>query len=105
MKHQKGVSVLKDANRGGCQHIEDVLHTTHQDISSQKTTIFAVYDGHGGKNASLFARCNLCRALEADKQFQSEGAEVVKNAIQNAFHKTQNDMSGEVGEKIIFTLW
>ena len=36
MKHQKGVSVFKDANRGGCQHMEDVLHTTHEDISSQK---------------------------------------------------------------------
>ena len=84
--------------------MEDVLHTTHQDTGSEKTALFAVYDGHGGKNASLFARCNLWRALEADKQFQSEDAEVVKNAIQNAFHKTQNDMSGEVGEKIIFML-
>ena len=85
--------------------MEDVLHTACQDIGSQKTAFFAVYDGHGGKNAALFARYHLWRALKADEQFQSEDAEVVKNAIRKVFHKIHNDMRGEVGKKIIFIVW
>eukprot|EP00112_Aurelia_sp_Birch-Aquarium-sp1_P025715 Seg871.3 transcript_id=Seg871.3/GoldUCD/mRNA.D3Y31 product="Protein phosphatase 1D" protein_id=Seg871.3/GoldUCD/D3Y31 len=85
----------KSDDRGTRKYMEDVMHTTHEDFPD-KISYFAVFDGHGGKEAASYARSNLWKTLKADKGLLSQDPEIVKTALRNAFLKTHNDMWGEI---------
>lgn len=88
----------KSDDRGTRKYMEDVMHTTHEDFPD-KISYFAVFDGHGGKEAASYARSNLWKTLKADKGLLSQDPEIVKTALRSAFLKTHNDMWGEIGKK------
>ena len=62
-------------------------------------TFFAIFDGHGGKNAAKFAKKNLYKLLRSSMDFESEDPEKVKEAIREAFLKTHSNMRNVIGRK------
>ena len=91
----------RSEDRGTRKYMEDVIHTTHEDFP-EKISYFAVFDGHGGKEAAFYAKRHLWKTLKADEGLLSQDPEIVKTAIRNAFHKTHNDMWGEIGKEFNF---
>ena len=57
----------------------------------------AVFDGHGGKHAAVYARSNLWENIKAQPGFESDKPEVVKKAIKEGFAATQRGMESVVG--------
>ena len=57
---------------------------------------FAIFDGHGGKNAAHFARDHLLENIKTQKGFFSNDTEVVKKAISDAFVATHYAMWNEL---------
>lgn len=53
---------------------------------------FAIFDGHGGKEAALFARDNVLENIKKQKGFFSNDTETVKKAISNGFLITHQQM-------------
>ena len=89
----------RSEDRGTRKYMEDVIHTTHDDLP-KKISYFAIFDGHGGKEAAFYAKSHLWKTLKADERLFSKDPEIVKTAIRDAFHKTHNDMWDEIGKKI-----
>ena len=61
---------------------------------------FAVFDGHGGKDAAEFAKIFLCNKITKQKGFYSENTTLVMNNIKDGFLATHLDMSEQLGELV-----
>ncbi len=82
-------------NQGGRNHMEDtncVYYQMTEDEKNLKYAYFGIFDGHGGKEAALFAREHLVDAITKNRNFWSEQDEVVLQAIKEGFHQVQQGM-------------
>lgn len=72
--------------------MEDAHIATTIDLPKSKTKglLFAVFDGHGGKEVAVFAEENFKRVLEGLPEFQSEN---YQDALKKAFLKTDSEVS------------
>ncbi|CAJ0942974.1 unnamed protein product, partial [Mesorhabditis belari] len=88
------------ANQGGRDYMEDRIHIESVRYPNGRLdfVFFAIYDGHGGQEASTFAKKHLLNNLREDPDFQSADDETVLRAITNAFLKTHNAMEDVVAQ-------
>ena len=61
---------------------------------------FAVFDGHGGKDAAEFAKIFLCNKITKQKGLYLENTTLVMNAIKDGFLDTHLDMLEQLGELV-----
>eukprot|EP01103_Thecamoeba_quadrilineata_P008599 TRINITY_DN18333_c0_g1_i1.p1 TRINITY_DN18333_c0_g1~~TRINITY_DN18333_c0_g1_i1.p1 ORF type:complete len:395 (+),score=54.29 TRINITY_DN18333_c0_g1_i1:3-1187(+) len=85
--HQPGVCVSSDI--GGRPSMEDVNLIIHE----QDQSFFAVFDGHGGSEAALYARDNIWNFIKEQPRFLPNASrEDIVDSIQMGFLKTQEEM-------------
>lgn len=85
-------------------HMEDYFDIAYQLKSDDKADgcwpfeyiYFGVFDGHGGAEASKFARENLVKFITKEKDFWSDKDEDVLRAIRRGFSEVQNAMRKEM---------
>lgn len=63
-----------------------------EDEHKLEYAFFGIFDGHGGKEAALFAKEHLMKFIVADKRFWSEEDDDVLQAITNGFLQTHHAM-------------
>lgn len=63
---------------------------------------FGVFDGHGGSEASRFARDNLLNEITKYDQFWTDNDEDILFAIRSGFLDTHQAMWKELGENLSF---
>lgn len=95
-------------------HMPEHFHngSSGKDGSSHRQYLYAgIFDGHGGKEASLFARDHLLENIVQMKDFWSTDDEAILRAIREGFITTHFAMLRELGmllmtknSKPIFTL-
>ena len=57
--------VTGHCNQGGRKYMEDVFSVAYQQTEDEmdlEYAFFGIFDGHGGKEAALFAKVNHCQA-------------------------------------------
>ncbi len=78
--------ITTDSKQGGRKYMEDVVHVHFEENNgSLDYAYFAVYDGHGGPNASAFAKEHLLDEITKHKNFWSEDDTQVLKAIKDGF--------------------
>uniref|UniRef100_A0A158R3V0 PPM-type phosphatase domain-containing protein n=1 Tax=Syphacia muris TaxID=451379 RepID=A0A158R3V0_9BILA len=90
---KKNLRITVCANQGGRKYMEDRVHI-EQVRSSDGTlnyTYVAVYDGHGGADASEFVRKNLLKNIEKQDGFNRSDEEMLE-AIRKGFIETHYAM-------------
>ena len=93
----------KSLNRGTRRYMEDIAQI-EKGSATVGGTYFAIFDGHGGKNAAKFAKKNLWKMLRSSEDFESDDPEKVKQAIRHAFLKTHSNMWNVLGKTEILLL-
>ena len=89
--------VAGESNPGGRKHMEDYI-MLKSETESKGQAFFAVFDGHGGKEAAKFARDNLWEAIKDSEGYDSNDPENVAQAITAGFIQTHEDMWKVRGE-------
>ncbi|KAF8358147.1 ppm-1.D [Pristionchus pacificus] len=87
------------ANQGGRKYMEDRVHVhVHRNPASGDVdwTFVAVYDGHGGPEASEYCRRHLLKNIRAEKGFDSEVDAEFLEAIRNGYLTTHHTMWKDV---------
>uniref|UniRef100_UPI00358FD517 protein phosphatase 1D isoform X2 n=1 Tax=Myxine glutinosa TaxID=7769 RepID=UPI00358FD517 len=82
------------ACRGARRHMEDAALLTRD----EQFACFAVFDGHGGREAASFARHNLWQIIHRHLKFRSHDPEKVCAAIRDAFLICHRDMWKKLSE-------
>lgn len=85
------IEVFAEGHRGGRKHMEDVL-AIELESGERGQAFVAVLDGHGGKEAALYAKDHLWENIKATEGFDTSESEKVKAAIVEGFKKTHQDM-------------
>lgn len=81
-------------HRGGRKHLEDFMSLKVE----RGNTFLAVFDGHSGKEAALYARDNLWKAIKSSDGFDSSDPVMVIQAIKAGFVTIQRVMSKARGK-------
>jgi len=87
--------VTGHCNQGGRKYMEDVFSVAYQQTDDEmdlEYAFFGIFDGHGGKEAAVFAKEHLMDNIVKHQNFWSENDDLVLKAIRDGFLKTQNDM-------------
>lgn len=92
-----GMFVAGESNPGGRKHMEDYI-VLNSETESKGQAFFAVFDGHGGKEAAKFARDNLWQAIKNSDGFYSDDPVKVARAIADGFVHTHEEMWKVRGE-------
>lgn len=82
-------------NQGGRKYMEDVFSVAYQQTEDEKDleyAFFGIFDGHGGREAALFAKENLMDSITKQKSFWSDDDDSVLRAIREGFLSTQTAM-------------
>ena len=85
-------------SQGGRKYMED-MHISKFTTSENGETqlgFFGVFDGHGGREAALFARDHLFTEITDQELFWSDNDDDVLKAIRNGFINTHNKMWKEL---------
>lgn len=61
-------------------------------------SFFAVFDGHGGRDAAIFAKEKLWETVKRQKGFHSNDENQVVKAIKEGFMETHRSMWKQLGE-------
>lgn len=87
------------ANQGGRKYMEDRvhIHCARKEDGEIDYVFVAVYDGHGGAEASEYARRHLLDAIVGNELFQSDSDDQVLEAIRQGFVDTHHAMWKVVG--------
>jgi len=75
--------------------MEDVFSVAYQQTDDEmdlEYAFFGIFDGHGGKEAAVFAKEHLMDNIVKHQNFWSENDDLVLKAIRDGFLKTQSDM-------------
>lgn len=91
--------VTGHCNQGGRKYMEDVFSVAYQQTEDEldlEYAFFGIFDGHGGKEAALFAKEHLMDNITKHPNFWSENDDLVLKAIREGFLKTQQDMWGDL---------
>ena len=91
----------KSLNKGTRRYMEDIAQIERVNDPA-KGTFFAIFDGHGGKNAARYAKKNLWKMLRSSDDFESDDPEKVKMAIRQAFLTTHQNMWNVLGKFNVF---
>lgn len=92
------IEVFAEAHRGGRKHMEDVL-AIELESGERGQAFVAILDGHGGKEAALYAKDHLWDNIKSFEGFDTSESEKVKDAIVEGFKKTHQDMWTVRGEE------
>jgi len=79
--------------------MEDVFSVAYQQTEDEmdlEYAFFGIFDGHGGKEAALFAKEHLMDNITKQQNFWSENDDLVLKSIREGFLKTQQDMWGDL---------
>jgi len=79
--------------------MEDVFSVAYQQTEDEmdlEYAFFGIFDGHGGKEAAIFAKEHLMDNIVKHQNFWSDNDDLVLKAIRDGFLKTQNDMWGDL---------
>ena len=93
--------VNSDSRQGGRKYMEDeiVIHfEKSEDGNEIKFSYFAIFDGHGGPDASRFARDHLLEEIMKQKGFDADNDIMVMRAIKEGFEACHRRMWKIVGE-------
>eukprot|EP00096_Caligus_rogercresseyi_P004837 TRINITY_DN1938_c0_g1_i1.p1 TRINITY_DN1938_c0_g1~~TRINITY_DN1938_c0_g1_i1.p1 ORF type:complete len:556 (-),score=169.99 TRINITY_DN1938_c0_g1_i1:278-1945(-) len=91
--------VTGHSNQGGRKYMEDYFSVAYQqthDDNDLEYAYFGIFDGHGGKDAALFAKEHLMDFITKQKCFWSEDDSSVLRAIREGFLHTQRAMWTEL---------
>lgn len=77
--------VSAEADRGGRKYMEDVALVDFRKEYETEFAVFGVFDGHGGKQASRFAKAHLMNFIKQESDFWSSKPERICKAIHNGF--------------------
>lgn len=94
---QLGIFLAGESNPGGRKHMEDYMAMISE-TNTKGQAFFAVFDGHGGKEAAKYARDNLWTAIKDSEGFYSGNPVKVAQAIAAGFVKTHENMWKVRGE-------
>ena len=83
-----GVLWSGENNLGGRKLLEDYI-VLESETKTKQRAFFAVFDGHGGKEAAKYARDNLWTAIKDSAGFDSGNPAKVAEAIAAGFLKTE----------------
>jgi len=75
--------------------MEDVFSVAYQQTEDDldlEYAFFGIFDGHGGKEAALFAKEHLMDNITKQQNFWSQNDDLVLKSIREGFLKTQQDM-------------
>ena len=82
--------------------MEDVTHIHFEEKDNKfEYAFFAVYDGHGGPNASQFAKEHLLKEITKQKNFWSNDDTQVLKAIKDGFISCHRLMWKAVGKSYV----
>jgi len=84
--------ICHNKNPGMRKYMEDEISIENGTTDRIPTTYLGVFDGHGGKEAAIYARDNLFDNLKSQPGFFDDNPENVKEAIRQGFIKTHMDM-------------
>lgn len=90
---ERNLRITVCANQGGRKYMEDRVHIEHirSTDGTQDYTYVAVYDGHGGADASEFVRKNLLKNIQKQEGFNQSDEEMLQ-AIRKGFIETHYSM-------------
>lgn len=83
--------------------MEDVFSVAYQQTEDEKDleyAYFGIFDGHGGREAALFAKEHLMDSIVRQKGFWCEDDESILKAIHEGFIQTHHAMWKVLGKKI-----
>lgn len=75
--------------------MEDVFSVAYQQTEDEKDleyAYFGIFDGHGGREAALYAKTHLMDAITSNRNFWSDDDQMVLKAIREGFLTTQQNM-------------
>jgi protein phosphatase 1L len=75
--------------KGGRPYQEDRFEMCKGSAAADDSSVYAVFDGHGGDKAAQYCKDNLLRNVLAHKAFDDQ----VAMALRSAFAQTDNDFS------------
>lgn len=87
--------VTGHCNQGGRKYMEDVFSVAYQQTEDEmdlEYAFFGIFDGHGGKEAAVFAKEHLMDNITKQQNFWSEDDDLVLKAIREGFLTTQQAM-------------
>jgi len=87
--------VTGHCNQGGRKYMEDVFSVAYQQTEDEKDleyAYFGIFDGHGGREAALYAKTHLMDAITSNRNFWSDDDQLVLKAIREGFLTTQQNM-------------
>ena len=84
------IRVKGQCNQGGRDYMEDVMEVSL--IPGQEDSFFAIFDGHGGREAADFAKNHLWHKIKQQKGFYSEDKAQIVKAIKEGFVNVQKEM-------------
>lgn len=87
--------VTAHCHQGDRKYMEDVFSVAYQQTDDQQDLEFAffgIFDGHGGREAALYAKDHLMDSITKQKQFWSDDDDSVLKAIREGFLSTQQAM-------------
>lgn len=87
-----GLRVSSACNQGGRKYMEDVINIVFDRREDSDYSCLAVFDGHGGRQAAVFARNYLWENIKMQRGFFSGDPPKVMAAIRKGFHVTQAAM-------------
>lgn len=93
--------VTGHCNQGGRKYMEDAFVVAYQQSEDGKDleyAYFGIFDGHGGREAALFAKEHLMNNIVCQKSFWSDDDNQVLKAIRDGFLATHHAMWREVGK-------
>ena len=91
------VRVSGEANQGGRKDMEDFTSVVFEQDPEQ--SFFAVFDGHGGRDAAIFAKHRLWATVKRQKGFHSSDEMQVVKAIKEGFMQTHRAMWKQLGKR------
>ena len=88
------IEVFADANKGSRKHMEDVIGI-EMDSTVRRQVFVGIFDGHGGKEAAMYANKMLWNNIKSREGFNMNNGTPVKEAIIEGFKMTHEQMWGE----------
>lgn len=86
-------------SQGGRKYMEDVFSVAYQQSEDGEDLEYAfigIFDGHGGKDAALFAKEKLMDNIAKLPNFWSDSDDLILKAIREGFLKTQQEMMADL---------
>jgi protein phosphatase 1D len=96
------VRVSAEAHQGGRRYMEDLTSVLfdRQRVGKDIGQCYAaVYDGHGGSEAAIFARAMLWETIKKQRGFYSQDPTHVVKAIKEGFLATHRAMWKQLGKE------